>query len=93
MASVGEPGQGPVDEHALIDWGGGLRWTRQQESLSVMSGTAARAGGQASLFRHGDRSGEVMHPQPPPLRIIQKRLKASFDPQGILNPGHLYSWL
>jgi glycolate oxidase FAD binding subunit len=82
-----------VDEHALIDWGGAQRWCRQQESLSVMTEKAARAGGQAALFRHGDRSGEVMHPQPAPLRAIQKRLKASFDPKGIFNPQHLYSWL
>ncbi|GGY80547.1 glycolate oxidase subunit GlcE [Marinobacter zhanjiangensis] len=82
-----------VDEHALIDWGGAQRWSRQQENLSVMAEKAARAGGQAALFRHGDRSGEVMHPQPAPLRTIQKRLKASFDPEGIFNPQHLYTWL
>ena len=45
------------------------------------------------LTRHGDRSGEVMHPQPSALREIQRRLKASFDPHGLFNPGHLYSWL
>ncbi|MFW5823689.1 MAG: glycolate oxidase subunit GlcE [Marinobacter sp.] len=88
-ASMGE-----LDEQALIDWGGAQRWVRVgDESLSVMAGRAAGAGGQAALFRHGDRSGEVMHPQPGALRDIQKRLKTSFDPVGIFNPGHLYSWL
>ncbi|MFC4258457.1 glycolate oxidase subunit GlcE [Marinobacter lacisalsi] len=82
-----------VDDHALIDWGGAQRWSRQPESLSGMAEKAASAGGQAALFRHGDRSGEVMHPQPAPLRSIQKRLKASFDPKGLFNPQHLYSWL
>lgn len=77
----------------LVDWGGGQRWSRAEASLSDMAGFAARAGGQVSLFCGGDRSGEVMHPQPAPLRTIQQRLKASFDPQGIFNPGHLYSWL
>ena len=82
-----------TDGDALIDWGGAQRWVRQQETLSIMSERAARAGGQVSLFRHGDRSGEVMHPQPSALREIQRRLKASFDPHGLFNPGHLYSWL
>ncbi|SET82609.1 glycolate oxidase FAD binding subunit [Marinobacter segnicrescens] len=82
-----------LGERTLIDWGGAQRWSRQDESLSVMAERAARAGGQVSLFCHGDRSGEVMHPQPSPLRTIQKRLKAAFDPNGIFNPGHLYSWL
>lgn len=82
-----------VDERALIDWGGAQRWSRQQASLSEMAEVAARGGGQAALFRHGDRSGEVMHPQPAPLRNIQKRLKAAFDPKGLFNPQHLYSWL
>lgn len=81
------------DDSALIDWGGAQRWSRREESLSVMAAKAAGAGGQVSLFRHGDRSGDVMHPQNGPLREIQKRLKASFDPAGIFNPGHLYSWL
>lgn len=82
-----------IDGDALIDWGGGQRWTRGSESLSFMADLAARAGGQVSLFRHGDRSGEVMHPQPAPVRAIQKRLKAAFDPYGVFNPGHLYHWL
>ncbi|MFL1405726.1 glycolate oxidase subunit GlcE [Marinobacter sp. M1N3S26] len=82
-----------IDTDALIDWGGAQRWGRQDETLSAMAERAGRAGGQASLFRHGDRTGEVMHPQPAPLRAIQQRLKAAFDPHGIFNPGHLYSWV
>ena len=82
-----------IDGEALIDWGGAQRWSRRDDGLSIMAERAARAGGQVSLFRHGDRSGEVMHPQPSPLRAIQKRLKASFDPQGLFNARHLYSWL
>jgi glycolate oxidase FAD binding subunit len=82
-----------LGNQTLIDWGGAQRWSRQDESLSVMAERAARAGGQVSLFCHGDRSGEVMHPPPSPVRAIQQRLKAAFDPGGIFNPGHLYSWL
>lgn len=82
-----------IDTDALIDWGGAQRWVRQDEILSTMAERAGRAGGQVSLFRHGDRAGEVMHPQPAPARAIQQRLKAAFDPEGIFNSGHLYSWL
>lgn len=82
-----------VDRTALIDWGGAQRWSREKENLPTMVEKAGRAGGQVSLFRYGDRSGEILHPQPAPLRYIQQRLKASFDPHGIFNPAHLYSWL
>lgn len=82
-----------IDTDALIDWGGAQRWVRQDETLSTMAERAGRGGGQVSLFRHGDRAGEVMHPQPAALRAIQQRLKAAFDPHGIFNSGHLYSWI
>lgn len=82
-----------LGERCLMDWGGGLRWFRGEADLSDMAALAARAGGQCALFRGGDRTGEVMHPQPAPLRAIQERLKASFDPHHLFNPAHLYSWL
>jgi glycolate oxidase FAD binding subunit len=58
-----------------------------------MESIAQRAGGQVSLFRGGDRKEDVMHHQPQALQTIQSRLKASFDPDGLFNPGRLYSWL
>lgn len=82
-----------LGEQCLVDWGGAQRWYRGESTLSEMAALAARAGGQVSLFRGGDRSAEVMHPQPAPLRTIQKRLKAAMDPHGLFNPAHLYSWL
>jgi len=33
----------------------------------------------------------VHAPVAEPLRSIHKRLKAAFDPAGILNPGRLYA--
>lgn len=82
-----------LGEQCLVDWGGAQRWYRGESTLSEMAALAARAGGQVSLFRGGDRTAEVMHPQPPPLRAIQQRLKAAMDPLGLFNPAHLYSWL
>ncbi len=77
----------------LVDWGGAQRWYRGEAQLSDMEALAAHAGGQVSLFRGGDRSGEVMHRQPAALKTIQQRLKRAFDPDGIFNPGRLYTWM
>lgn len=83
----------PLDGDWIVDWGGSQRWYRGAGTLADMEPLAERAGGQVSLFRGGDRSGEVMHRQPEALRLIQQRLKAAFDPDHLFNPGRLYSWL
>ncbi|MCT7654547.1 hypothetical protein MBH78_06565 [Oceanimonas sp. NS1] len=54
---------------------------------------ADAAGGQVSLYRGGNRLGEVLHSLPVPMQQLQRRLKAALDPQGIFNPGRLYGWL
>lgn len=77
----------------MIDWVGSQRWYRGQASLSDLEPLARAAGGQVSLFRGGDRTAEVMQSQPEALKTIQRRVKHSFDPDGIFNPGRLYSWL
>jgi glycolate oxidase FAD binding subunit len=51
---------------------------------------AARAGGHATLFRHGDKASGVFQPLPPPLHALHRRLKHAFDPVGIFNRGRLY---
>lgn len=92
--SVGSTATNPaLDGDWFIDWAGAQRWYRGTAELSDMEPLARAAGGQVSLFRGGDRSGEVMHSQPNALKMIQRRMKASFDPDGIFNPGRLYSWL
>ena len=77
----------------LLDWGGAQRWLRASGELAEMEVFAAAAGGQVSLFRGGDRSGEVFHCQPPALVGIQQRIKTSFDPDAVFNPGRLYGWM
>ncbi|MFT4938936.1 MAG: glycolate oxidase FAD binding subunit [Paraglaciecola sp.] len=81
------------DMPTLIDWGGAQRWLRGDADMRAMEQHANACGGHVSLYRNGDRSGEVMHNLANPLKTIHQRLKASFDPQGIINPGRLYSWL
>lgn len=77
----------------LIDWGGALRWVRGAQSREQLDRTAASAGGHVTLFRGGDRHCEVRPPLNALEQTLLQRLKKSFDPHGILNPGRLYSWL
>ena len=78
---------------ALIDWGGAQRWLRGDFLLPELQRVAQKAGGHATLFSGGDRSGEVRPTPGAAAQGLQRRLKHAFDPQGILNPGRLYGWL
>ncbi|TAM44108.1 MAG: glycolate oxidase subunit GlcE [Gammaproteobacteria bacterium] len=77
----------------LIDWGGAQRWLKTDAPATDIQRAAETAGGHATLFRGGDRNAEVFHPLPQPLAALHRRLKQSFDPAGILNPGRLYAGL
>ncbi|WP_418135432.1 glycolate oxidase subunit GlcE [Oceanimonas smirnovii] len=81
------------DEAWLIDWGGSQRWLRGDFAHAELEALAESAGGQVSLYRGGDRRQEVFHRQPEALRRLHQRLKDAFDPDGIFNPGRLYSWM
>ena len=75
---------------ALVDWGGALRWLRTDAPAQDVRALAERAGGHATLFRGGDRTGDVFHPLASPLRRLHERVKAAFDPVGIFNSGRMY---
>jgi glycolate oxidase FAD binding subunit len=74
----------------LVEWGGGLRWVSGDLDPLTVRSTVERLGGHATLFRGGDKSIGVFHPLAPALMKIHRRLKAAFDPAGILNPGRMY---
>jgi len=88
----------------LIEWGGAQRWlkTADDEAAGSDSGgcaeeragsirrTVAAAGGHATLFRCADKRVGVFHPLAPAVANIHARLKQSFDPAGIFNPGRMY---
>src|SRR5471032_3597924 len=78
----------------LIEWGGAQRWLKVEstdaEQAAGIRRTVAAAGGHATLFRSPDQSIGVFHPLAPAVAKIHERLKQSFDPAGIFNPGRMY---
>ena len=53
----------------------------------------AGCGGHATLIRASAEMRAtlpVFEPQPKPLAELSARLKAAFDPLGLLNPGRMY---
>ena len=74
----------------LADWGGQQHWLRSDAPPASVFEEAKRLGGHATLFRGGDRSGDVFQPLPGEIRRLHERVKAAFDPKGILNPGRMY---
>jgi len=82
-----------IDGQWLWDWGGAQRWLVSEADATSIRAAAAAAGGHATLFR-GHRPGEaVFTPLPAPLMNLHRRLKAAFDPAGVLNPGRMYEGL
>ena len=79
-----------ADEDWFIGWGGAQRWLKTGLTPETIFAAAAKAGGHATLFRGGDRSGDVFTPLPKPLALLHQRLKSEFDPKDILNPGRMY---
>lgn len=75
----------------LFDWAGGLLWLALEAGRH---GAAIREGlaGHATCVRAPGAVREaeaVFHPQPPALAALSRRVKESFDPKRILNPGRM----
>lgn len=81
----------------LFDWAGGLIWLGLRPEWAREAETIREAlvgrGGHATLVRAPEalrREVEPFQPQPAPLRALTERVKRSFDPKGILNPGRMH---
>ncbi len=82
----------------LADWAGGLLWLAVQGAedggAAAIRTALAGADGHATLIR-GSRALRsavpVFQPQAPALARLTARVKDSFDPQRILNPGRMYA--
>ncbi|MFQ5973913.1 MAG: glycolate oxidase subunit GlcE [Alphaproteobacteria bacterium] len=84
---------------AMLDWGGGLIWLSLEGNAPEAGHDTVRAalgshGGHATLVRaseHLRSAVPVFQPQPEPLAALTRRIKESFDPRHILNPGRMYA--
>jgi glycolate oxidase FAD binding subunit len=82
----------------FYDWAGGLVWVAmplagEPDAASVRSAVAA-LGGHATLVRAPAAvraSVDVFAPEEPAVRALGKRVKESFDPKGVLNPGRMWA--
>ena len=77
----------------LIEWGGAQRWLKSGSDAATAQNirrAVSAAGGHATLFRGGDKSVGVFQPLAPAVARIHERLKASFDPSRVFNPGRMY---
>jgi len=88
---------GEVPGTVIYDWAGGLIWYQSDADdaggAAVRAAVAAHGGGHATLVRAPDalrRTVDVFQPQPAPLAALSQRVKESFDPRHILNPGRMY---
>jgi glycolate oxidase FAD binding subunit len=83
---------------AFYDWSGGLVWAEVLPTTDAGAADVRRViathGGHATLIRaEADvRSAvEVFQPLEAGLQKLSRKLKAAFDPAGILNPGRMYA--
>ncbi len=90
------------DARYFFDWGGGLIWLALPASdAPAFEGrhAAVRAalkdcGGHATLIRAPEdlrAQVPVFQPQDPGNAALTKRVKDSFDPRRVLNPGRMYA--
>jgi glycolate oxidase FAD binding subunit len=83
----------------FYDWGGGLLWLSIDANEAGADGAAGivrmamqPAGGHATLVLASDvvrAATPVFEPMPSALAALNQRVKHSFDPHGILNPGRM----
>ena len=76
----------------LVEWHGALRWVWAPVDAGVqLQSLASQWGGSATLFvatgAHSAWATGQFYLKSPAQKAIQQRLKASFDPEAIFNPG------
>ncbi len=83
----------------FYDWGGGLIWLSLDTQEAGSDGGAAKvraamaqAGGHSTLVVAPDALREavpVFEPLAPAIAALSQRVKNSFDPRGVFNPGRM----
>ena len=87
-----------VDASWFYDWGGGLVWlacsAASDAGAGVVHDAARKAGGHATLVRAPETvraSVDVFQPQTEAVIRLSRRIKESFDPAGVFEPGRMYA--
>jgi glycolate oxidase FAD binding subunit len=82
----------------FYDWGGGLVWVAMpfadEPDAASVRGAVAAVGGFATLIRAPvpvRATIDVFAPQDTASLALTKRVKESFDPKGMLNPGRMWA--
>lgn len=82
----------------FYDWAGGLIWVEALPSsdagAALVHRAVAAAGGHATLVRAPAAlraAVDVFTPQDAGLAALTRRVKESFDPTGVLNPGRIWA--
>ena len=82
----------------FYDWAGGLIWVAmpfaEEPGAASIRAAVNGVGGYATLVRAPAAvraAVDVFEPQEASLRALSKRVKESFDPKGVLNPGRMWA--
>ena len=86
------------DAELFYDWAGGLLWIAMPQAddagASVLRAAVGAFGGHATLMRAPPAvraAVAVFEPQYGALAAVTRRVKESFDPRGVLNPGRMWA--
>ncbi len=100
--AIAAAAHGAFPTRVLYEWGGALLWIAVGADLPdagaaiIRSALAATGNGHATLFRAPTAARNavpVFQPLAPAVMDLTRRVKASFDPAGVLNPGRMYAGL
>jgi glycolate oxidase FAD binding subunit len=82
----------------FYDWAGGLIWVAMpvpdEPDAGSIRKAVAQVGGHATLIRAPASvraAVDVFEPEAPGVAALSKRVKESFDPKGVLNPGRMWA--
>lgn len=74
----------------LVDWAGAQRWLKSETDAEQIRAIVTEFGGHAICYSPG-ATASPFQPLAEPLLRYHRQLKAQLDPQGIFNPGRMYS--
>jgi glycolate oxidase FAD binding subunit len=87
-----------AEAQMLYDWAGGLLWLALEAcddaGMAIVGRAVAAIGGHATLIRAPAAvraAVDVFPVQDAAVAALTKRIKAGFDPSGVLNPGRMWA--